>query len=131
MLRLTTCQPWAWTSWQVHKYEEELARELYDRLAGLPGMHILGPPPDVPMGRASLASFHIDGCDMMQLAAELDKQHIAVSAGFHRAKPLHRDYLHIGPTMRASAYIYNTTDEIQQFVAALRDCAEAQRQQQG
>ena len=53
------------------------------------------------------------------------------SAGFHRAKPLHRDYLHIGPTMRASAYIYNTTDEIQQFVAALRDCAEAQRQQQG
>lgn len=51
------------------------------------------------------------------------------SAGFHRVKPLHQDYLHIGPTMRASAYIYNTKDEIRRFVAALRECAEAQRRQ--
>ncbi|KAL4458639.1 hypothetical protein ABPG75_013504 [Micractinium tetrahymenae] len=108
---------------KVHSYEEELAKELYQQLAGLPGIHILGPPPDVPMGRASLASFHIDGCDMMALAAELD------NAGFHRAKPLHEDYLHIGHTMRASAYIYNTKEEIQRFVAALRECAEAQRRQ--
>ncbi|KAL4429361.1 hypothetical protein ABPG77_005135 [Micractinium sp. CCAP 211/92] len=112
---------------QVNQYEEELARELYCQLAGLPGATILGPPPDVPMGRASLAAFYIDGCDMMQLAAELDKQHMAVSAGFHRVKPLHQDYLHIGPTMRASAYIYNTKDEIQRFVAALRQCMEAQQ----
>lgn len=40
-------------TWQVHRYEEELARELYDQLAGLPGTHVLGPPPDVAMVRCA------------------------------------------------------------------------------
>lgn len=31
-----------------------------------------------PQGRASLCSFLIAGCDMMRLAAELDRRHIAV-----------------------------------------------------
>ena len=48
----------------------------------------------------------------------------ARDAGFHRAKPLHEDYLKTGPTMRASAYIYNTPEEIDAFVAALKDCVQ-------
>lgn len=74
------------------------------------------------MGRASVLSFLIDGCDMRQLAAGLDQRGIAVSAGYHRAKPLHTDYLKIGSTMRASAYIYTTQEEICAFVEALREC---------
>ncbi len=53
------------------------------------------------------------------------------SAGYHRAKPLHQDYFKTGASMRASAYIYNTLDEVRDFVAALRECAEAQRKQRG
>lgn len=50
---LTTACAAPWSLWQVNQYEEELARELYCQLAGLPGATILGPPPDVPMvGRA-------------------------------------------------------------------------------
>lgn len=37
--------------------------------------------------------------------------------------------LQIGETMRASAYIYNTPDEISTFVAALKECAADQRQE--
>lgn len=32
----------------VHEYEEGLARQLYEELSGVPGIRILGPPPDVP-----------------------------------------------------------------------------------
>lgn len=62
---------------KVHEYEEELAHVLHAELSRVPCIHILGPPPSVPQGRASLVSFWIEGCDMMRLAAEVDKQHIA------------------------------------------------------
>lgn len=39
--------------------------------------------------------------------------------------------LQIGETMRASAYIYNTPDEICTFVAALKECAAEQQAGQG
>lgn len=32
----------------VHEYEEGLARQLYEELSEVPGIRILGPPPDVP-----------------------------------------------------------------------------------
>lgn len=41
------------------------------------------PLPLLPQGRASLASFQIEGCDMKQLAAELNKRHIAVRSARH------------------------------------------------
>ncbi|PSC71016.1 cysteine desulfurase [Micractinium conductrix] len=112
----------------VEQYEHELSRLLYQEVSALPGVRVLGPPPSVPMGRASLVAFTVDGCDVMQLAADLDKiHHIAVSAGHHRAKPLHEDYLKIGPTLRASAYVYNTPQEVRRFAAALREGIEARR----
>lgn len=49
------------------------------------------------------------------------------SAGFHRAKPLHTDWLRVVHSMRASAYIYTTPAEVAAFGAALRECVAARR----
>lgn len=56
---------------------------------------------------------------------------ICCSAGYHRAKPLHTDWLRVGPTMRASCYVYTTPAEVDAFVAALRECVEQRRGKAG
>jgi len=45
---------------------------------------------------------------------------IAVRSGHHCAQPLHR-YLGINASARASLYFYNTTDEVDTFIEALKD----------
>lgn len=40
----------------VHKYEEGLARQLYEELCDVPGIRILGPPPDVPQVRQGIGA---------------------------------------------------------------------------
>lgn len=53
--------------------------------------------------------------------AEILNQHgVAIRAGDHCTQPLH-DKLGVAASARASFYIYNTTDEIDQMVGALAD----------
>jgi len=48
----------------------------------------------------------------------LDQKGIAIRAGHHCAMPLHES-LGLGSTCRASFYLYNTADEVAEFVEAL------------
>ncbi len=83
-----------------------------------------------PLSASGRSAFKNLGCALCLIAERPQASRLPCphcSAGFHRVKPLHQDYLHIGPTMRASAYIYNTKDEIRRFVAALRECMEVQQ----
>ena len=51
----------------------------------------------------------------------LYSQHgVAIRSGHHCAQPIHQ-HLNVGASARASLYIYNTTQEIDAFVEALRD----------
>ena len=53
----------------------------------------------------------------------LDQYGIAVRSGHHCTQPLHQ-YLGINASARASLYLYNTKEEVDQFVSKLSETIE-------
>ena len=68
---------------------------------------------------SSVISFNIKGVHPHDLATILDSQKVAVRAGDHCAQPLIR-YLNLPATCRASFYIYNTNEDVDKLVEALK-----------
>ncbi|MBD2578833.1 SufS family cysteine desulfurase [Oscillatoria sp. FACHB-1406] len=105
----------------LHAYEEELTAHLFAKLAKIPNLRIYGPKPTVKgKGRAALAAFNAEGLDSSDVATLLDNEGIAIRSGHHCTQPLHR-ILGASGSARASLYFYNTTAEIDRFVAALQE----------
>ena len=103
---------------RVHAYENELAGCLYDALRSVDGVTVYGPGPEAP--RAALAAFNVDALHANDVCTLLDQAGVATRSGHHCTQPLHR-YLDVNATARASAYIYNTPNEVDALVEALRD----------
>ena len=60
----------------------------------------------------------MEGVHAHDVGQFLDAQGIAVRVGHHCAQPLHRR-LGLTASTRASTYLYNTTDEVDAFLAAV------------
>jgi cysteine desulfurase/selenocysteine lyase len=107
---------------RVHEYEMELSKYLYESLSKIPSVKIYGPPAGARgERRASLCAFNVEGIHATDLSTFLDQQHgIAVRSGHHCTQPLHR-HLGINASARASLYFYNTIDEVDTFIAGLKD----------
>lgn len=106
---------------QIHDYELELSNYLYDRLSSVSDVRIYGPAPSRTVKRAALCSFNVTDVHPTDIATFLDQQHgIAVRSGHHCAQPLHR-YLGISASARASLHFYNTKDDVDRFIDALKD----------
>ncbi|MFN6334954.1 MAG: aminotransferase class V-fold PLP-dependent enzyme [Sphingobacteriales bacterium] len=99
----------------IRKHEHELLVYGTEQLRQLPGLHIKG---DVT-NKVSVISFVIDGIHPQDLGVLLDQQGIAVRTGSHCTMPL-MECLNITGTTRASFAVYNTKEEIDQFVAGLQ-----------
>ncbi|MBE9168367.1 SufS family cysteine desulfurase [Pleurocapsales cyanobacterium LEGE 06147] len=105
----------------IHAYEEELIAYLFKELAEIPTLRIYGPKPTVDgKGRAALAAFNVEGIHASDLSTLLDQEGIAIRSGHHCTQPLHRIFGASG-SARASLYLYNTREEIDTFIAALKD----------
>lgn len=106
---------------KIHAYEEELTAYLFQQLGVIPDLKIHGPQPTTDgKGRAALAAFTLAGLDSSDISTMLDHEGIAIRSGHHCTQPLHR-ILGLAGTARASLYFYNTREEIDTFVAALKD----------
>lgn len=81
-------------------------------------IRIFGPPVDTERG--GIISFELDGVHPHDIAQILDERSVCVRAGHHCAKPLMR-LLGVPATARASVAPHTTTDDIDQFVAALSE----------
>ena len=105
---------------EIHAYEEELTAYLFKKLETIPNLRIYGakPTPD-GKGRAALAAFNVEGIHASDLATLLDHDGIAIRSGHHCTQPLHRIFNASG-SARASLYFYNTRQEIDAFVRALK-----------
>ena len=99
----------------VSAHEKALARLAYEQLQSIDGLKILGPAADQ---RSGLVSFVIDGVSPQDVSVLLDQKGVAIRAGHHCAMPLH-EHLEIKSSCRASFYLYNTTDEVKEFVEVL------------
>ncbi len=101
---------------RVQEWEETLGRQLVEGLSQLPGIRVLGPAAGTE--RIGLAAFDVDGVHAHDVGQYLDHAGIAVRVGHHCAQPLHRR-LGLTASTRASTYLYNTSDEVDAFLAAV------------
>ena len=109
---------------KIHAYEEELTAYLFHKLKEIPELRIYGPRPNEDgSGRAALAAFTAGEVHPHDLSTILDQAGIAIRAGHHCTQPLHR-HLKAQSTARASLYFYNTREEIDVFIASLKEAVE-------
>lgn len=101
---------------RVHRWESELGQRMVAGLESIPGIRVLGPA--AGLERIGLAAFDVDGVHAHDVGQFLDSRGIAVRVGHHCAQPLHRR-LGLTATTRASAYLYNTTDDVDAFLESV------------
>ncbi|CCY71175.1 cysteine desulfurase SufS subfamily [Clostridium sp. CAG:921] len=75
------------------------------------------------LNHSSVISFNIDGVHPHDVASILDSQNVCIRSGNHCAQPLMR-YLKIDSTCRASFYMYNTKEDVDNLVLALKKAYE-------
>jgi len=109
---------------RIYAYEAELTGYLFEQLQQIPEIRTYGPQPKVAgLGRAALAAFTAGDVHPHDLSTILDQAGVAIRAGHHCTQPLHR-YLHAQSTARASLSFYNTREEIDVFIAALKEAVD-------
>jgi len=105
----------------IYTYEAQLTGYLFEQLEQIPEIRTYGPKPKVAgLGRAALAAFTAGDVHPHDLSTILDQAGVAIRAGHHCTQPLHR-HLAAQSTARASLSFYNTREEIDIFIAALKE----------
>ena len=99
-------------------HDDLLVRRGLRRLRAVRGLTLLGS--SEPRHRVPVFTFTLNGWKAAALAAGLDARGIAVRAGDMAALPLLKRF-GVTEAVRASAYVYNSVDEIDRFADALED----------
>jgi len=99
----------------IQQYENELLEYATKRLLEIEGLRIYG----TGKNKASVVSFNIDGIHPYDIGSIIDKLGIAVRTGHHCAQPI-MTFFCIPGTIRASFSFYNTKEEIDQMVDAVK-----------
>lgn len=100
---------------RIAAYEDELTRYATNRLMEIDGMKIFG----TSEHKSAVISFLVGNIHPYDIGMLLDKLSIAVRTGHHCAQPL-IDSLGIPGTVRASFSFYNTKEEVDTFIEALK-----------
>jgi cysteine desulfurase/selenocysteine lyase len=101
----------------VWEQEKALLDYASEQLSQIDGLRIVGQAPE----KIAVVSFVIDGVHPQDIGVLLDKFGVAIRTGHHCAQPLMARYDLVG-TCRASFAFYNTKEEIDLFVKALKRC---------
>lgn len=104
----------------IQAHEHELTTYAYDQMSEIEGIEIYGPPKD---RRAGVITFNMTDVHAHDVATAVDTEGVAVRAGHHCAQPLMK-WLNQSSTARASFYIYNTKEDIDQLVESLKQTKE-------
>lgn len=99
----------------IEKHENELLKYATEQLLEIEGLKIYGTGPD----KTSVVSFNIEGIHPYDIGTIVDKLGIAVRTGHHCAQPI-MDFYKIPGTVRASFAFYNTLEEVDALVNAVK-----------
>ena len=99
----------------IAAYEEELLVHGTKELMKIPGLKIYGEAAH----KTAVISFNVGAIHPYDIGSILDKMGIAVRTGHHCAQPI-MDFYKIPGTVRASFSFYNTFEEIDLMVVALK-----------
>ena len=102
---------------EIHDHELALTKYLLDEFSTIDDLKVIGPR-DLEM-RGGLVSFTVGEIHPHDLGQFLDNQGIAVRTGHHCAWPLTRK-LGVPASTRASFYLYNTFEDLDELVSGIR-----------
>lgn len=129
---------------KIFEHERVLGKYLYEQLSTVKGLTLYGPsPPDCTLqspptesgkssdttssnsndhngSRTGLVAFNCDSVHATDLSFFLDQEGVAVRTGHHCTQPLHAE-LGAAGSVRASLYFYNNKDDVDQFIAKLKE----------
>jgi len=103
----------------ISNYENILLNYAQEKLQKIPRINIYGMAKD----KGAVISFNLENIHPHDVAHILDTYGIAIRAGHHCAQPIMKK-LNVAATNRASLYLYNTLEEIDQLVEGLRKTVE-------
>ena len=99
----------------IQQQEKELLQHATQRLLEIEGLKIFG----TSAAKTSVVSFNIEGIHPYDIGTIIDKLGIAVRTGHHCAQPI-MNFFCIPGTIRASFAFYNTKEEIDVMVEAIK-----------
>ncbi|HPE83466.1 MAG: cysteine desulfurase [Aequorivita sp.] len=99
----------------IEEHENELLKYATEKLLEIEGLKIYGTGPN----KTSVVSFNIEGIHPYDIGTIVDKLGIAVRTGHHCAQPI-MDFYKIPGTVRASFAFYNTLEEVDALVNAVK-----------
>jgi cysteine desulfurase/selenocysteine lyase len=103
----------------IAEWESVLVEKASSALSAIPGVTLVGTAPE----RASVVSFVVEGIHAHDVGTILDHEGVAIRAGHHCAQPV-MDFFGVPATVRASFAFYNTLEEVDRLVAAVRRAQE-------
>lgn len=109
----------------IQKHEEDLTRYAVAQLQQIDGMRIFGISADanpMTLRHDAVISFQLRDIHHMDMGTLLDRLGIAIRTGHHCAQPL-MERLGLLGTSRASFALYNTREEVDALVAAIKRVA--------
>ena len=101
----------------IAAHERELTAYALEQMQRIDGLRIAGPL--TADNRGGAIAFTVEGVHPHDLGQVLDSEGVAIRTGHHCAWPLHRA-CQANSTARASFYLYNTEDEVDALVEAVR-----------
>ncbi|MBI4403524.1 MAG: cysteine desulfurase [Deltaproteobacteria bacterium] len=104
---------------QIEPYERSLTQYALEQLATYPWIRLIGRPRE----RVSVISFVVDGIHPHDVGTILDQEGIAIRTGHHCAQPV-MEHFGLSATCRLSLAFYNTREEIDALVGALKKARE-------
>lgn len=105
----------------IYKHEQELVAYTLPKIQAIDGVTVYGPKDT--SSHMGVISFNIEGLHPHDVATALDYQGVAVRAGHHCAQPL-INYLGIHSAVRASFYLYNTKEDCDKLIEAIKQTKE-------
>ena len=105
----------------IINHEVHLQEKLFEELKKIEGLKVIGQEFGEP--RIAVVSFTFDGVHPHDIAEILNRDQVCIRAGHHCAMPLMKQ-LGLPGTARVSLGIYNTAEDIDTFVAAIKKVKE-------
>lgn len=103
----------------IAAHERALLDHAMALAADIPGLRIIGTARE----KGAILSFTLEGVHPHDIGTILDHEGVAIRTGHHCAMPV-MDYFHVPATARASFALYNTKDEVEALMAAIRKVKE-------
>jgi cysteine desulfurase/selenocysteine lyase len=100
----------------IAAHEQRLLHHASAGIGRIPGVRIVG----TTRHKASILSFVMDGVHPHDIGSILDREGIAIRTGHHCAMPAMQHFGLPSGTARASFALYNTLEEVEQFVEGVR-----------